>query len=105
MCLKEISIQEFKEDFLAFREAHVDTDSLLQTCGASPVRMCYKADEVTVMDVAPEEIILKSGESFIYINQIKKIIKYKSDDVMRSYEILCGFVDDFETTVRITQVV
>lgn len=103
MCSQEISIQDFKEDFLTFKEAHVDMNSLLQTCGASPVKAYYKVDKVIVIDVAPEEILLKSGESFIYINQIKKITRYTSN-VMVAYEILCGLVDDFETIIRIERV-
>lgn len=104
MCRDEISIDAFCCDVIASAEFRVDVNSLLGVCGASPVRVHYKTDKIVVSNTYPESILLASGENYINISQIRKIIRIISDEGKVTYEIVCGRLKSLETTVVITQI-
>lgn len=104
MYRNEISISIFSRDISTTSEYEVDVNTLLGVCGASPIRVHYKTDRVMVSDTYPESILLASGSNYITINQIQKIIKTTSKDDKATYEIVCGRLKTFKTTVKITQI-
>ena len=102
MYIKEISIKNFKDDVSQTSEFIVDINALLQVCGASPVCVHYKTDKIIVVDTFPERVILKCGDSYIDLSQIKKITKQKSGEKC-IYTLICGTLKEFETTIKITR--
>lgn len=102
MYIEEISLEEFKSDVSKLSGFCIDLNSLMQTCGVSPIRVHYKTDEIVLMTAYPERIVLKSGDSSVNISQIKKITR-QMNGAKYAYEVLCGNLNGFETTVKITQ--
>lgn len=100
----EISIDVFCLDVLAATEYQVDVNALIGACGASPVHVHYKTDKIVVADTYPESITLVSGENYITVSQIQKIIRIVSDEGKATYEILCGRLKELETTVKLAQI-
>lgn len=100
----EISIGTFCLDVLAASEYQVDVNALLGVCGASPVHVHYKTDKIVVKDTCPESILLASGDNYIIISQIQKIIRTVVEDGKTTYEIVCGRLKSLETTVKIAQI-
>lgn len=103
MCRDEISIDTFSIDVLSATEYSVDANALLGVCGASPIRVHYKTDAIIVTTTYPESILLKSGDNYININQIQKIIRTIDEKGKVSYDIVCGRLKPFKTTVKIAQ--
>lgn len=100
----EISIGTFCLDVLAASEYQVDVNALLGVCGASPVHVHYKTDKIVVTDTCSESILLASGDNYITISQIQKIIRTIAEDGKVTYEIVCGRLKSLETTVKIAQI-
>lgn len=103
MSRREISIDEFSADISPSEQYSVDINALLGVCGASPVRVRFRTDKIIVNTTYPESILLLSGESYVDIHQIQKIIKNNVSDGKVCYEIVCGILKVLETTVVITK--
>lgn len=99
----EISIDTFSIDVLSATEYSVDVNALLGVCGASPIRVHYKTDTIVVTTTYPESILLKSGDNYINISQIQKIVRSIDEKGKVAYDIVCGRLKEFETTVKIAQ--
>lgn len=104
MYIKDITLSEFCCDVSTAAEYTVDINTLLGVCGASPVHVHYETDKIIVSNTYPESILLISDKSYINISQIQSIKKHIEDNGKCAYEILCGRLDDFKTTVTITQI-
>lgn len=103
MCtFEEISLKDFKNDVYQASEFVVDINALLQVCGASPICVHYKTDKIIVITTFPERIILKSGNSYINLSQIKKITRQNSGDKC-TYKLQCGILEELETTINLTR--
>lgn len=100
----EISIDIFSRDVIATSEYQVDINALLGVCGASPIRVHYKTDKIIAINTYPESILLISGENYISISQIQKIVRIIAENGKISYEITCGRLKPFETTIKISQI-
>lgn len=100
----EISIDTFSIDVLSATEYAVDINALLGVCGASPIRVHYKTDAIAVTTTYPESILLKSGDNYINISQIQKIVRTIDEEGKVAYDIICGRLKEFETTVKIAQI-
>lgn len=100
---KNISLRTFRTDISSATTYDVDVNALLGVCGASPIRAHYKTDRVVVIDSYPESILLTSNENYIKLSQIQKIIKNIDKNGNIVYEIICGRLKPFETTVKIAQ--
>lgn len=94
---KTISISEFKSSVDLLMNfggyaAHIDIDSPTRLCSASPISIRFISNEVTVLDTYPESIVFDSGQSALYVNQIRRIeLVDKQKD---TYRIYCGFVQE-----------
>lgn len=104
MCENEITLENFCVDILSNSEYFVDVNSLFNICGASPIHIQYKTDKIIVVDIYPEQVVLKSGESLISISQIQKIIKIVTDRGKIAYKIFCGRLESLKMVVKITQI-
>lgn len=103
MCtFKEISLKDLKNDVSQSSEFIVDINALLQVCGASPICVHYKTDKIIVITTFPERVVLKSGDSYINLSQIKKITKQNSGDKC-NYMLYCGVLEGLETTIKLTR--
>lgn len=103
MCtFEEISLKDFENDVSQTSEFVVDINALLQVCGASPICVHYKTDKIIVITTFPERIVLKSGDSYINLSQIKRITKQKSG-AKCVYELLCGVLEGLETTIKLSR--
>lgn len=103
MCtFEEISLKDFENDVSRAFEFVVDINALLQVCGASPICVHYKTDKIIVVTTFPERIVLKSGDSYINLSQIKKITRQKNG-AKCTYTLLCGVLKGLETTIKLTR--
>lgn len=104
MYTDEITLDVFCIDVLSATEYVVDINSLIGACGASPVHVHYKTDKIVVTNTCPESILLASGDNYITISQIQKIIRSVAESGKVTYEIVCGRLKQLETTIKIAQI-
>lgn len=100
MHTQEISLETFKVEIDGATQCCIDLNSLINACGASPVKIRFKTDKIAVVTEYPERIVLKSGESLISVNQITQITCTESDG-RKVYTVSCGYIDELKTIVKI----
>lgn len=103
MDMAEISVVEFKND-ISGNNYVISMNEALDLCGASPLKMSFKTNEVKVLDVYPEYICFCYGDNWVTLSQIRKITKGVNYEGKYVYEILCGRLKPFEKRVIVTQI-